>query len=108
MGALAKPELTSKTNAAALAASRMETMGRLVSGVAHDFNNLLTAIRLSCDLLLRRLGSHHGLSRHARDIRTASEQGAVLTQQLLAVATQGVGGPQLLSWNKAVSATRDL
>ena len=36
-------------------AQRMETIGRLSSGLAHDFNNLLTAILGQCDLLLRRL-----------------------------------------------------
>lgn len=67
-------------------AEKMELIGRLAAGVAHDFNNLLTGVLLYCDLLLPNLEADEPAHRYVEEIRLASEQGAALTQQLLAVA----------------------
>jgi two-component system, cell cycle sensor histidine kinase and response regulator CckA len=89
-------------------AHRMETIGRLVSGVAHDFNNLLTGIVLCADLLLAGLGPESRLRRYAEEIRNAGAQGATLIQQLMAVARQQPAGAHLLSWDELVSGMRTL
>jgi two-component system, cell cycle sensor histidine kinase and response regulator CckA len=67
-------------------AEKMELIGRLAAGVAHDFNNLLTGILLYCDLLLPSLEVDEPPHRYVEEIRLASEQGAALTHQLLAIA----------------------
>jgi signal transduction histidine kinase len=85
-------------------AEKMEVIGRLAGGIAHDFNNLLTGILLYCDLLSAGLdrGEADGhdadrwktkteaeaceLCRHIEEVRRAGEQGAAMTQQLLAIA----------------------
>ncbi len=67
-------------------AEKMAAIGQLAGGVAHDFNNLLTGILLYCDLLIPELKLGGPLHRYVEEIRLATEQGAALTQQLLALA----------------------
>jgi len=89
-------------------AQKMEAIGRLVGGVAHDFNNLLTGIMLYCDLLMNGLEKGSRLRHHAEEIHTASQHGATLIQQLLAVARQQVVEPRVLNLNEIVSEMTNL
>jgi len=76
--------------------------------VAHDFNNLLTGIMLYCDLLMGGLEKGSRLRHHAEEIHTASQHGATLIQQLLAVARQQVVEPRMLCLNEIVSEMANL
>jgi two-component system, cell cycle sensor histidine kinase and response regulator CckA len=87
---------------------RMETIGRLVSGVAHDFNNLLTGIVLCSDLLIAGLEKSSRLRHYAEEIRTASAHGAGMIQNLLELARQRTGTPTLISINNAIESMRGL
>jgi two-component system, cell cycle sensor histidine kinase and response regulator CckA len=89
-------------------AQTLEAIGRLVGGVAHDFNNLLTGIMLYCDLLIAELGKDSRLQRHALEMRTASEHGAALVQQLLTVARPSVEESRILGLNDVVRGLEDL
>jgi two-component system cell cycle sensor histidine kinase/response regulator CckA len=89
-------------------AQKMEVMGRLAGGVAHDFNNLLTGILLYCDLLLTELEPEHRLRHHVEEVRMAGEQGAALTQQLLAMSRKQAAEPRALPINQVVSSTESL
>jgi PAS domain S-box-containing protein len=75
-------------------AQRLETVGRLSSGVAHDFNNLLTVILT----LSRAAGDGAPPGSATRDdlrrIGEAAEQAAALAGQLLALGRRRpLGGP---------------
>jgi nitrogen-specific signal transduction histidine kinase/CheY-like chemotaxis protein len=83
---------------------RMETIGRLASGLAHDFNNLLTAILGQCDLLLRRLPEDAPARKGIEEIRTAGDRAAGLTRQLLAYSRRQVLKPQVIDLNSSVSS----
>jgi two-component system, cell cycle sensor histidine kinase and response regulator CckA len=115
-------------------AEKMEAIGRLAGGIAHDFNNLLTGILLYCDLLiagLRNAGlesgglqntglqnnglenKHNGwqpsdLCQHVEEVRMAGEQGAALTQQLLAIARKQAAEPRPILINEVVASTKNL
>jgi signal transduction histidine kinase len=89
-------------------AQRMETIGRLVSGVAHDFNNLLTGIVLCSDLLIAGLEKSNRLRHYAEEIRTASSQGAGMIQHLLSLARRQRPEPTLLSLNDVIASMEDL
>jgi len=90
------------------AAEKMEVIGRLAGGIAHDFNNLLTGILLYCDLLSAGIEHGSALLRHVEEIRLAGEQGAALTQQLLAIARKQAPQPRPILLNDIVSASANL
>jgi two-component system cell cycle sensor histidine kinase/response regulator CckA len=107
-------------------AEKMEVIGRLAGGIAHDFNNLLTGILLYCDLLSAGLESagliggglqssglqndalRIGLSQHVQEVRMASEQGAALTHQLLAIARKQAADPRPIAIDEIVASTKNL
>src|SRR6266550_5220172 len=90
------------------AAEKMEVIGRLAGGIAHDFNNLLTGILLYCDLLSAGIEHGSALLRHVEEIRLAGEQGAALTQQLLAIARKQVPQPRPILLNEVVSSIENM
>ena len=79
---------------------RLETVGRLTSGVAHDFANLLTLIAGYCELMLDRIGEKHALRQHLEEISNAASRGARLTSQLLGFTRGRTGEPQALDLNE--------
>jgi two-component system, cell cycle sensor histidine kinase and response regulator CckA len=89
-------------------AEKMEVIGRLAGGVAHDFNNLLTGILLYCDLLSSAMEPGGRLRQHVEEVRMAGEQGAALTQQLLAIARKQVPQPRPILVNEVVASTENL
>jgi len=83
---------------------RMETVGRLASGLAHDFNNLLTAILGHCDILLHRLPEEEPTRKGIEEIRIAGERAAGLTRQLLAYSRRQVLKPRVLDLNASATS----
>lgn len=84
-------------------AQKLESIGRLASGVAHDFNNLLTVIIGYSGALLARLdptdADHVGLC----EIKKAAEKGADLAYQLLAFSRRQAVRPTMLNLNTLVA-----
>ena len=98
-------------------AEKMEVIGRLTAGIAHDFNNLLTGVLLYCDLLSA--GFEHAgfgnaelergeLNQHVEEVRMASEQGAALTHQLLAIGRKQAPELRPTPINEVVASTKNL
>jgi len=65
---------------------RRESLGLLAGGVAHDFNNLLMVILGNAQMALSKIHDHDPAHKHILNIEDASEQAAVLTQQMLTYA----------------------
>jgi two-component system, chemotaxis family, CheB/CheR fusion protein len=82
---------------------KMEAVGRLAGGIAHDFNNLLTAIIGYSNLLQESLAGDDSAIQQVREIRTAGERAASLTQQLLAFSRRQVLQPKVLNLNGIVA-----
>jgi two-component system, cell cycle sensor histidine kinase and response regulator CckA len=89
-------------------AEKLEVVGRLAGGVAHDFNNLVTGILLYCDLLSSAIEPDSRLRRHVEEVRIAGQQGAALTQPLLAIARKQVPQSQPILVNEVVTSTENL
>lgn len=64
--------------------SKLESMGRLTSGLAHDFNNFLGIINGYADLALNAIEVSHPAHEALEKLRAAGDSAAALTRQLLA------------------------
>jgi len=79
-------DITEKKNMEAqfLRSQRMESVGRLSSGIAHDMNNILTPIFISSFMLRRKLPPED-FEKMLSNIETNAQRGADLIKQLLTV-----------------------
>ena len=87
-----------------LQSQKLEAVGQLAGGIAHDFNNLLTAITSYADLAAGALdgAGDERLRESVAGIRSAADQAARLTQQLLAFSRRQVLKPEILCVNSIV------
>jgi two-component system, cell cycle sensor histidine kinase and response regulator CckA len=89
-------------------AQRMESLGRLASGVAHDFNNLLSVIITAAELALSSVEAGTSPREDLAEIHKAGVRGALLTRQLLAFSRRGVTQPQVLEVQSLFDGMRSL
>ena len=89
-------------------AQKMEVVGQLAAGVAHNFNNLLTVIGGCADLLLDRHRDDREDRGDLDEIRRASERGALLTRQLLAVGRKYTPVETRVDVNRTVASLREM
>ena len=81
-----------------LQAQKMETVGRLASGVAHDFKNVLTLIAGYAEHLLNQADDPR-VREPLLEIRAACQRAVGLTQQLLSVGRKEAVDQEPLSLN---------
>jgi signal transduction histidine kinase/ActR/RegA family two-component response regulator len=91
-----------------LQAQKMEAVGQLTGGIAHDFNNLLTVILGNAEVLVEDQPDSAGTRELARMILEAAEQGADLTQKLLAFGRRQSLKTEHLKLGDAVSGMTPL
>jgi PAS domain S-box-containing protein len=96
-------------------AQRLESLGQLVGGVAHDFNNLLNVIQGYADFVAEEIQPLAQADPRLQpvlgdieQVRSAGQQAARLTRQLLAFARHEVNRPEVLDLNEAVSSAGQL
>ena len=77
-----------------LRSQRMESIGRLVSGIAHDLGNLLVPISLGVKVLQQRFGDDEKANRTLSMIQNSAERGSDMVDQVLAFA-RGVEGERV-------------
>jgi PAS domain S-box-containing protein len=82
-----------------LQAQRLENIGRVAGAVAHDFNNLLTVINGYSEIVLGALDTRDPLFESIKEIKSAGDRAASLTQQLLAFSRRQVMQARVLSIN---------
>lgn len=85
-----------------VSAQKMESIGRLASGVAHDFNNLLTVINGYSDILMEQTDVLDKKHFYLREVRGAGTKAAELTRQLLAFSRRQVVSPKVIDLNKLI------
>jgi two-component system cell cycle sensor histidine kinase/response regulator CckA len=81
---------------------KLETVGRLASGVAHDINNLLTVINGYSRLVLRKLSPSDPMHHSISEIALAGERAGALTAQLLRLTRKEAVEPRIVNLNDIV------
>jgi two-component system cell cycle sensor histidine kinase/response regulator CckA len=89
-------------------AQKMEALGQLAGGIVHDFNNLLTAISGYSQLALLELPEDSKTYQDFVQIKTATDRGRELTQELRMFTRQSSSKKEPLSLNSIVEETHKL
>ncbi len=89
-------------------ARKMDAVGRLAGGIAHDFNNLLTIIRSAADVLLERGQENAANLATVKEIGSAAERAAALTEQLLAFGRRQMVRPRAMDLNPAIMRMKSM
>lgn len=87
---------------------KMEALGKLAGGIVHDFNNLLTAISGYSQLALLELPEDSKTYQDFVQIKTATDRGRELTQELRVFTRQTSSKKEPLSLNSIVEETHKL
>ncbi|MBZ5724560.1 MAG: MEDS domain-containing protein [Acidobacteriia bacterium] len=82
---------------------QMEALGRMASGMVHEFRNFLTVILGCTEMLLDRVKSDPQSADLARQVFSASQNAAALTNQLLAFGRPLQIRPEVVDLNLAVA-----
>ena len=87
---------------------KMEAIGRLAGGIAHDFNNLLVPIIGYADLGQLKLTPDNKAHAYFQRIRTAADQAAHLTHQILAFSRKQVLEAKIVDLNLIVAEFKQM
>jgi PAS domain S-box-containing protein len=88
-------------------ALRLEAMGKLAGDIAQDFNRQTTIIARQSTLLAG-LPTDHRVSEVVEKIKSAADQAAQLTNNLLAFSSNQVLNPKVLDLNAVVTSLRGM
>lgn len=83
-------------------AQKMEALGQMAGGVAHDFNNLLTIMRVSSQLMERRIAQDDPLWENLQHLSTALDRATDLTGRLLSFSRKEVIEAAPLNLNRII------
>lgn len=90
-----------------LHAHRMESVGRLASGVSHDLNNLLTPILGYAEMLRKACAADERLLKRVHGILEAAGQARDLNRHLLAFSRKQVLEMKSIDLNQVISSFAD-
>lgn len=81
---------------------KIEPIGRLAGGIAHDFNNFLAVIMLQVDMINRALPENDPLRLRVNDIKSVTDNAAIMVKQLLAFGRKQTLQPHPVVLNDVV------
>jgi signal transduction histidine kinase/CheY-like chemotaxis protein len=95
-------ELNAVLESKLLQAQKLETIGKLSSGMAHDFNNLLASIFASLNLLKKRVPQAENVTRLIDNIENCAVRARDLTKGLLSFGKPTPKQKELIKPNKLI------
>jgi two-component system, cell cycle sensor histidine kinase and response regulator CckA len=96
-------ELNTNLENRLLQAQKLETIGKLTSGMAHDFSNLLSSIFGSLNLLRKRVPPKEDVTRLIDNIESCSVRAKDLTKGLLSFGKPTPKRKELIKPNMLLS-----
>jgi signal transduction histidine kinase len=87
---------------------KLETLGQLTRGIAHDFNNLLALATMDLEMIAELANDDPGIVKLAKEARNVLQNGAELTQRLLAFARRQRLEARVVDINELVVVTGEL
>ncbi|MBI4565958.1 MAG: response regulator [Planctomycetes bacterium] len=84
-------------------ARKMETLGRLTTGIAHDVNNMLSAILGFTELAAQQIKPSHPAREYLDQVSVAGNRVAHLMRQILSFSRKQPVTPQVLNVNRVIS-----
>lgn len=85
-----------------LQSQKMESIGKLASGISHDFNNLLGVITGYSALLVEEFKGNPKVLKKMLAIQKSAERGSVLTRELLGFARKGKYEKVVFNLNQSI------
>jgi PAS domain S-box-containing protein len=82
---------------------KVEALGRLAGGIAHDFNNFLAVIMLHVDMLNLQLQVDSPLRYRMSEIKSVTNNAAVMVKQLLAYGRKQTMQPHPTQLNQVIT-----
>ena len=86
-------------------AYKMEALGQLTGGVAHDFNNLLAVLMMDLEILAEVTAGDERFAELVDEAREVAQNGADLTQQLLAFSRRQPLRPRAIDLGEQIDGT---
>jgi signal transduction histidine kinase len=87
---------------------KLEALGQLTRGIAHDFNNLLALATMDLEMIAELANDNPGIVKLAQEAREVLQNGAELTQRLLAFARRQRLEARIVDVNEIAAVTSQL
>ncbi|WP_347270212.1 two-component system sensor histidine kinase NtrB [Rhizorhabdus histidinilytica] len=90
---------------------KVEAVGRLAAGIVHDINNLLTVFQSGLSLLQKKIAqdpSDPKIALMFDELRSRTQNGSALTQQLLAFSRRQSLSPEVIDVNARIASLSSL
>jgi two-component system, cell cycle sensor histidine kinase and response regulator CckA len=87
---------------------KLETVGRLVSGIAHEFNNIMGGMLIQADLAVQNLSDRDGPADQLNAIRGLAIRAAGVVRQLMIYAGHEDAGRESFDISRLIRETADL
>jgi two-component system, cell cycle sensor histidine kinase and response regulator CckA len=87
---------------ALLESSKLDTVGRLASGVAHDFNQLLSVINGYCEIMSRKLAAQPEVSKDLDEIHRAGLKASAIARQILEFSRRHETEVKVVNYNSLI------
>ncbi len=88
-----------------LRSQRLDSLGKLASGIAHDLNNVLTPITVSIELLLRKVNDE-GIVKILKNLESGAERGKEIVKQVLTFSRGYAGEKSIIDPSDALGEIR--
>ncbi len=93
---------TKRLRDALLESRKLDTIGRLASGVAHDFNILLSIINGYCEIMTRKISGVPEVKKDLEEIHRAGQKASAIARQILEFTQRHEAEVKVINYNTLI------